>query len=228
VLDFADEIPLSGLSVTHPHKSAFLDRLERIDPLGASVGAINTVVRSQGKFYGYNTDVAGILEPLSAVLPLRGAKVLVLGAGGAARAAVFGLRSCGAHVFIHNRTRARAQALATAAKAKVVGRPELKKMEFQALIQATPVGQFPKIKESPLAADEIHAGVVFDLVYNPQETALARLARAKGARVIPGLEMFVHQGARQFELWTGKPAPVEEMRREVLAALQEPASAQGT
>jgi len=223
VLDFADEIPLSGFSVTHPYKSAFLNRMERLDPIAKAVGAINTVVRSQGKFYGYNTDVAGIVEPLAQALPLRGAKVLVLGAGGAARAAVFGLRSRGAQVFIHNRTRQRAQALAAAAKAKVVGRQELKKLEFQAIVHATPVGQYPKVKESPLAADEIHAPVVFDLVYNPLETALARLARAGGARVISGMEMFVLQGARQFELWTGKPAPVEEMRREVLAALTEPA-----
>lgn len=219
VLDFADEIPLSGLSVTHPHKSAFLNRLERIDPLGEAIGAINTVVRSQGKFYGYNTDVAGVVEPLAQALPLRGAKILVLGAGGAARAAVFGLRSRGAHVYIHNRTRSRAQALATAARAKVVSRADLKKLDFQAVVHATPVGQFPKVKESPLAADEIHAPVVFDLVYNPLETALARLAHAAGARVIPGIEMFVHQGVRQFELWTGKPAPAEEMRRAVLAAL---------
>ena len=228
VLDFAEEIPLSGMSVTHPHKSAFLDQLERMDPLAEAVGAVNTVVRSQGKLYGYNTDVAGVVEPLGQAVPLRGAKILVIGAGGAARAAVFGLRSRGAHVFIHNRTRPRAQALATAAKAKVVGRPELKKMEFAAIVHATPVGQYPKVKESPLAADEILAPVIFDLVYNPYETQLAKLARAKGARVIPGMEMFVYQGARQFELWTGKPAPVEEMRREVLAALQEPASAQGT
>ncbi|MGH9480856.1 MAG: shikimate dehydrogenase family protein, partial [Terriglobales bacterium] len=139
--------------------------------------------------------------------------------GGAARAAVFGLLSRGAQVYIHNRTRARAQKLATQAKAKVVGRAELKTLEFQALVHATPVGQFPKVNESPLAPGELHAPVVFDLVYNPLETALTRMARAAGARVIPGVEMFVLQGARQFELWTGKPAPIDEMRREVLAAL---------
>lgn len=223
VLHAADAIPLHGLSVTHPHKAALLKKLERLDPLAEAVGAINTVVRSQGKFYGYNTDVAGIVEPLSEVLPLRGAKVLVLGAGGAARAAVFGLRSRGAQVYIHNRTKARADKLAAQAKAKVVGRPELKKLEFQALVHATPVGQFPKVRESPLRRDELHAGIVFDLVYNPMETELLRMARAAGARIIPGAEMFVRQGARQFELWTGKPAPLDEMRRAVQAALAAPA-----
>ncbi len=219
VLDCADEIPLSGLSVTHPYKSAFLDQLERLDALAEAVGAINTVVRSQGKLYGYNTDIAGVVEPLGAALPLRGAKILVVGAGGAARAAVFGLRSRGAHVFIYNRTRAHAQALASAAKAKVVSRTDLKKLSFQALVHATPVGQYPKVQESLLESDEIHAEVVFDLVYNPLETELARRARAAGARVINGVEMFVHQGARQFELWTGKPAPLDAMRAAVLKEL---------
>jgi 3-dehydroquinate dehydratase / shikimate dehydrogenase len=219
VLDLADEIPLSGFSVTHPYKSAFLDRLERIDPLGKLVGAINTVVRSQGKFYGYNTDIAGVVEPLSQALPLRGAKILVVGAGGAARAAVFGLRGNGAHVFIYNRTREHAQKLAAEARAKVVPRADLKKLSFQAIVHATPVGQYPKVGEALLEPDEIHAPVVFDLVYNPLETELLRRARAQGARVIPGFEMLALQGARQFELWTGKPAPLEDMRRELFTAL---------
>jgi 3-dehydroquinate dehydratase/shikimate dehydrogenase len=225
VLDFADDIPLSGFSVTHPHKSAFLDRLERIDPMGKQVGAINTVVRSQGKFYGYNTDVAGVVEPLAQAVPLRAAKVLVLGAGGAARAAVFGLRSHGAQVFICNRTREHAQKLAAEARAKVVARADLKKLSFQAIVHATPVGQYPKVGESPLEADEIHAPVVFDLVYNPLETELLRRARGLGARVIHGFEMLALQGARQFELWTGKPAPLEDMRRELFTALTTPPDA---
>jgi 3-dehydroquinate dehydratase/shikimate dehydrogenase len=122
-------------------------------------------------------------------------------------------------VFIYNRTRAKAQALATAAKAKVLAKSELKKLSFAAIVHATPVGQYPKIGESLLEPDEIHAPLVYDLVYNPLETELARRARAAGAQVIPGLEMLVTQGARQFELWTGKPAPVADMRAEVLRAL---------
>ncbi|MGH9486258.1 MAG: shikimate dehydrogenase [Terriglobales bacterium] len=219
VLDLAGEVPLQGLSITHPFKSAMLEHLERVDPLGTAVGAVNTVVRSQGKFYGYNTDVAGIVEPLSQALPLRGARILVVGAGGAARAAVFGLRSQGAQVFIFNRTRARGVALAKAAKAKPVSRGELKTMNFQAIVHATPVGQYPNEGESLLAREEIRAAVVFDLVYNPRETELLRRAQAAGAQTISGVEMLVIQGARQFELWTGKPAPVDAMRGEVLAAL---------
>ncbi|MGH9468341.1 MAG: shikimate dehydrogenase [Terriglobales bacterium] len=224
VLELAAEVPLQGISVTHPYKSEILALLERVDPLGAAVGAVNTIVRSQGKFYGYNTDVAGVLEPLGQALPLRGAKILVLGAGGAARAAVFGLRSQGAHVSIFNRSRPRAEALAKAAKAKVVKRADLKKLEWQAIVHATPVGQYPNERESLLASDEIHAPVVFDLVYNPRETELLRRAQAAGAQTISGAEMLVVQGARQFELWTGKPAPMDIMRSEVLAALSEPAA----
>lgn len=221
VLEAASEVPLQGISVTHPYKTTILDLLERVDPLGAAVGAVNTIVRSQGKFYGYNTDVAGIVEPLGQALSLRGARILVLGAGGAARAAVFGLRNQGAQVSIFNRTRSHAEVLAKAAKAKVVSRADLKKLAWQAIIHATPVGQYPNERESLLTSDEIHAQVVFDLVYNPKETELARRARAAGAQVISGVEMLVIQGARQFELWTGKPAPLETMRAEVLAALAE-------
>ncbi len=224
VLEMADAVPLSGISVTHPYKQEVLEYMERVDPLGAAVGAVNTVVRVQGKLFGYNTDVVGVVEPLSQALSLRGAKILVLGAGGAARAAVFGLRAEGAQVFIYNRTRTKAQALATAAKAKVVGKPDLRKLSFSAIVHATPVGQYPKIGESLLESDEIHAPLVYDLVYNPLETELARRARAAGAQVIHGIEMLVTQGARQFELWTGKPAPVADMRAEVLRALMPTAS----
>ncbi|MGH9476830.1 MAG: shikimate dehydrogenase [Terriglobales bacterium] len=222
VLELAAEVPLRGISITHPFKTAILDQLERVDPLGAAVGAVNTVVSSKGKFYGYNTDVAGIVEPLSRVLALRGAKILVVGAGGAARAAVFGLRARGAQVAIFNRTRAHAQKLAAAAKAKVVGKADLQKLSWQAIVHATPVGQYPNEGESLLASDEIHAPVVFDLVYNPLETELLRRAKTAGAQTINGVEMLVIQGARQFELWTGKPAPVDSMRAAALAALAQP------
>jgi 3-dehydroquinate dehydratase/shikimate dehydrogenase len=222
VLNSADSLAISGLSVTQPHKSAFLERLDGIDPIAKKIGAINTVVCIGGKLYGYNTDIGAILTPLQAEVPLKGARVLVLGAGGAARAATFGLRDRGAEVFILNRTPEHAQKLAKETKSKAIKRTELKKAQFDAIINATPVGQHPKTKLSPLTADEIHARVVFDLVYNPLETELLRLARQAGARVIPGVEMFVRQGALQFEIWTGKPAPIDDMRREVLARLQSP------
>jgi 3-dehydroquinate dehydratase/shikimate dehydrogenase len=228
VLRNVERIPLHGFSVTQPYKSAILARLAGVDALARKVGAVNTVVRTNGKLYGFNTDVAGILAPLQATLPLKGARTLVIGAGGAARAAVFGLREQGAHVSILNRTAAHAAALAKSARAQVVRRNGLKKLQFDVIINATPVGQFPHVKQSPLEAAEIHAAVAFDLVYNPFETEFLRRARAAGAKPIHGIEMFVVQGARQFEIWTAKPAPLEEMRREALAALLATNSSNGT
>jgi len=223
------EVPIQGLSVTMPLKQDVLPYLERTDPLSARIGAVNTVLRAQdGKFYGFNTDVAGILGPLERRLPLANARVLVLGAGGVARAAVFGCRDKGAEVFIANRTPETAQKLARQAGAKYIKREALAKTSFDVIINATPLGMTgmagKNVPASPLEAAEIDARFVFDLVYNPLETPLLRLARQKGATPISGVEMFVHQGARQFEIWTGKPAPEEEMLRVVLHALRQSSS----
>lgn len=213
----ATSLPLHGFSVTIPHKSSILPLLHNVDDLARKVGAVNTVVRSQGRFYGYNTDVAGIVTPLSGHLPLRNARVLVLGAGGAARAAVFGLAAQGSTVSLFNRTKSHGQKLAEAAGAELITRrTELRKRDFDVIINATPVGQYPHTDASPLDAQEIRARILFDLVYNPMETALVRLARQAGLRIIPGVEMFIHQGVRQFELWTAKPAPIDEMRHVVM------------
>ena len=213
------EIPIHGLSVTMPYKEAIVEELDNSDPLTQKTGACNTVVRAQdGKLYGFNTDVAGIVQPLEQRIMLSGAKVLVLGAGGAARAAVFGLKARGAEVFILNRTPAPAQKLARQAKAKVIKRGDLKKLSFDVIINATPIGM-DNGKTSPLNEKEIRAKLVMDMVYCEAETRFLRLARAQGATVVPGWEMFVYQGARQFEIWTGKPAPLSEMQNEVQTAL---------
>jgi 3-dehydroquinate dehydratase/shikimate dehydrogenase len=218
------EIPLHGLSITMPYKQAILEHLDNTDAHTSKIGACNTVVRGQdGKLYGFNTDTAGVVRPLEQRITIEGSKVLVLGAGGAARAAVFGLKERGADVWILNRRAAPAQKLARQAKAHSIKRPDLRKMAFDVIINATPVGMTSA--ESPLKENEIQAKVVFDMVYDPVETPLLKIARAKGLAVIPGVEMFVHQAARQFEIWTGKPAPADDMLRAVTIALQERASA---
>jgi 3-dehydroquinate dehydratase/shikimate dehydrogenase len=224
----AREVPIQGLSITMPLKRDVMPLLERTDPLSAKIGAVNTILRAQdGKFYGFNTDVAGIIAPLERRLSLKNAKILVLGAGGAARAAVFGCRDKGAEVFILNRTLETAQKLARQSGSKTIKREAVAKTHFDVIINATPIGmagQAPKhTPTSPLEAAEINARYVFDLVYNPVETPLLRLARQKGIPVITGIEMFVQQGARQFEIWTGKPAPEEEMLRVVLHSLRKAA-----
>ncbi len=218
-------IPLHGISVTMPYKEAILKHLDNTDSHTTKIGACNTVVRAQdGKLYGFNTDAAGVVRPLERRLPtLEGAKILVLGAGGAARAAVFGLKERGCEVYILNRTTAPAKKLARQARARTVKRADLKKLSFDVIVNATPVGM-GNTRETPLQEHEINARYVFDMIYDPAETRLLKLARERGAQVIPGIEMFVQQAARQFEIWTGKPAPGDEMLRTVLLALQERAA----
>jgi 3-dehydroquinate dehydratase / shikimate dehydrogenase len=143
----------------------------------------------------------------------------VLGAGGAARAAVFGLVEHGAEVLVVNRTHEHAVTLARQAKAKSLKHELLAKQRFDVIINATPCGMAGFKQEMPIAENELNAGLVFDMVYNPLETPLLKLAKSRGIPVITGLEMFVQQGARQFEIWTGKPAPIIEMQSAVTNAL---------
>ncbi len=219
------DIPIHGLSVTMPYKEDIIQHLDKTDALTAKIGACNTVVRSQdGKLYGFNTDVAGVVRPLEQRIHLQGAKILVLGAGGAARAAVFGLKERGADVCILNRTAGPAQKLAKQAKAKVINRSQLKKLEFEVIINATPVGMEGNKDPLPIAEAEFKAKYFFEMVYTPAETRMVKIARERGLHVILGSEMFVQQGARQFEIWSGKPAPVQEMQRVVEYALAQRAA----
>ncbi len=219
------QIPIQGVSITMPHKQAILKYLERMDPLSEKIGAVNTVTRFEGKLYGVNTDVAGIVVPLEKRLTLRGAKILVLGAGGSARAAVFALRDKGADVFLLNRTPETAAKLAKQSGAKVIKREAVAKTSFDVILNATPIGMAGNTSPQILTAEDLNAKLVFDIVYNPIETPLLRLARERNIPIITGVEMFVQQGVRQFEIWTGKPAPEEEMRRVVLHALKQQADA---
>lgn len=227
LLTLTREVPLHGLAITMPFKAEIIKHLAKTDALSEKIGACNTVVRAQdGKLYGFNTDVAAVIRPLERRLPLRGAKILVLGAGGAGRAAVFGLVEKGAEVFIWNRTAETAKKLARQAKAKVIRREQIAKTNFDVIINTTPVGMRGVKPATILEPKELNTRLVFDLVYNPIDTPLIRMAREKGLPVITGVEMFVHQGARQFEIWTGKPAPEEEMLRVVVHALRQESAKQ--
>ena len=224
LLACVQDIPIRGLSITMPYKQEILSVLENSDPLTRQIGACNTVVRAaDGKLYGFNTDVAGVIVPLEQRMNLAGARVLIVGAGGVARAAAFGLKAKGAEVFLTNRTAEKGQTLARQAKVKYMKRPDVAKQQFDVIINATPVGM-NNDKQSPLEEKELNTKYVFDLVYTPAETKLVKMARAKNIQVIPGLEMFVQQGARQFEIWTGKPSPVAEMAYVVTKALERQAA----
>jgi 3-dehydroquinate dehydratase/shikimate dehydrogenase len=225
--DCVRDIPIHGLSITMPYKTAILSYLDNTDSHTTKIGACNTVVRAQdGNLYGFNTDSAGVVRPLEQRITIEGAKILVLGAGGAARAAVYGLKERGAEVYVLNRTFAQAQKLARSARARTLKRADLKKLSFEVIINATPVGMGTS-QESPLNQDEIKAHYVFEMIYDPPETRFMKLARAAGAEVIPGVEMFVHQAARQFEIWTGKPAPWDDMLRVVTKILEERSAKNG-
>jgi len=215
------ELPLAGVAITMPLKREVLPNLDHMDALTGQIGACNTLrVTADGKLYGFNTDVEGIVRPLERRLKLRGARVAVIGAGGAARAAAFGLVDQGAEVFIVNRTHEHAVALAKAAGASAMKHEQLAKHRVDVLINSTPCGMAGSAQSHPISEKELNAELVFDMVYNPLETPLLKLAKSRGIPVINGLEMFVQQGARQFEIWTGRRAPEAQMLRVVERALR--------
>jgi len=207
---------ISGFSVTLPHKGAILRYLDDCDPLAAEIGAANTVVvRGGGKLYGYNTDYVGVLRALERRLPLVGSRVLVLGAGGSARAVAFALARAGANIRICARRIEKARALARAVGGEGIERRRLRAEFFDAIVNTTPVGMFPRVDESPLELRELNCRLVFDLIYRPAETRLLRLAARRGIETVSGLQMFVAQGLAQWEIWTGELAPVREMAEAV-------------
>jgi 3-dehydroquinate dehydratase/shikimate dehydrogenase len=210
---------VAGLSVTIPHKETILRWLDGCDPLAARIGAVNTVVvRGGGRLYGYNTDYVGVLRSLEQRMRLEGSRVLLFGAGGAARAAAFALAQAGSIVCLSARRPERARALARAVGGQVVERATLKREFFDAIVNCTPVGMHPR-GGSPLTSAELNCRIVMDMVYRPRETELLRLARHKGIDIISGLEMFLAQGFAQYEIWTGERAPESAMRRAVVSAL---------
>ena len=209
---------IAGFSVTLPHKESILRHLDDCDALAADVGAVNTVVVRSGRLCGYNTDYVGVLKSIERRVPLAASRVLLFGAGGSARAAAFALARAGASVSVCARRPARARALARAVGGEVVDRRALRRASFDAIVNCTPVGMYPG-RGSPLQASELNCQVVMDLIYRPQKTDLLRLAERRGIATISGVEMFLLQGAAQFEIWTGRRAPVATMRRALLGAL---------
>lgn len=211
-MKLAAKLPVAGFSVTIPHKQKILRYLDHVEPLAKRIGAVNTVWRKAGRWRGTNTDVDGVLKPLSKHFRLAHATVLVVGYGGAARAAAFALRDAGAEVTVTGRDLRRASALAKAVNAKVLSLEQASSAAYDALVHATPVGMHPKIDES-LFPDSIPADVVFDMIYNPHETRLLKHAREQGCEVIHGADMFLEQAAQQFEIWSGESAPREVMQK---------------
>ena len=212
---------VKGLSVTLPHKVAVMAYLDDIDQTAAGIGAVNTIVHHDGKLIGYNTDCQGAINALQAQTTIEGKTVAIIGAGGAARAIGLGLATVAKRLTILNRSRKSGERLAAGLQAEFLPLDECQPKRYEILINTTPVGMYPDTAATPIAKQALSKDmVVMDIVYNPLHTRLLKNAAAIGCRTITGLDMFVFQGALQFELWTGKSAPVEVMRQTVLEALK--------
>jgi len=224
---------IRGLNVTTPHKVAIIPFLDELDPLVERIGAVNTIVNDDGVLTGYNTDATGFLQALldKGVKPER-KNTVILGAGGASRAISFILAERGTHLVILNRLLELDWAEELAQRISQVFKKEVRALELNEknlemmlegadiLINATSVGMSPDVDETPVPARLLKpALIVFDIVYNPIQTRLLKEAEAAGAQTIGGLDMLVWQGAIAFEKWTGRKAPLDLMRREVIKAL---------
>jgi 3-dehydroquinate dehydratase/shikimate dehydrogenase len=216
-LPLLSELPVAGLAVTHPHKIAMSAYCDELDPTAAEVGAVNTVVRRWNRLVGYNTDVEGGIAPLRRRIDLKGARVGILGMGGAARALARGLRQEGAEVVLYARHPAGDETLAGRLGVRIEDWSRAPSFRGQALINATPVGMDPSPEETPLPWDRLPAAVAYDLVYRPARTRFLREAAEAGATIIEGGEMFLEQALRQFEILNGCAAP-RSLFESILAA----------
>ena len=215
-----------GASVTIPHKVSAVSFLDSLEPTARHIGAINTIVAEGGILKGYNTDAIGALRALrESDVALKGRQVVMLGSGGAARAIAFAL---GAETGIDRLTilgideqertvlvRDLRLKVGMAVQESLLDESMLRKVlpDTHVLIHCTPTGMSPKVQQTSVPAALLHSGLtVMDIVYNPRDTQLLKDAKAAGCRVIPGLEMFLHQAAAQFELWTNQAAPADVMR----------------
>lgn len=212
---------IAGFSVTLPWKERILRHLDDCDPLAEKIGAVNTVlVRRNGKLYGCNTDYVGVLRALERRVRLRGSRVLLYGGGGVARAVAFALAQGGAIVCVCSRRPEQARQLARAVGGVVVERPRLRREFFDAIVNCTPVGMYPRTSASPLRADELNCRLVFDTIYRPMRTRLLQLAERRGIQTVSGVDMFIAQGVAQWEIWTELRAPETAMQKVVLKTLR--------
>jgi 3-dehydroquinate dehydratase/shikimate dehydrogenase len=202
--DFVDNFPgmLGGFSITMPHKQHIISFLDEIDPVADKIGAVNTVVNRGGKLIGYNTDMIGVLRPIAEKRQIRDRHVTLLGAGGAARAIAVGIVENGGILTILNRTVVKAEKLAEELNCNYGPLSDFKGIQTDILINMTSVGMQPNTDETPVDTDLVRNMVVFDGIYNPPKTKLLLEAEKNGCTVFPGTEMFIHQAAEQFRLWT--------------------------
>ena len=222
---------IRGFNVVLPHKTAIIKFLDELDEAAQEVGAVNTILNDEGRLIGYNTDGSGAAMALEEQdVDPSDKRIILIGAGGAARAIAFTLARGARSIFVLNRTQHRALKLAKDIERrigkKILTRSLTRNSLLEALqdadilINATSVGMYPKTKQTVATRKILHSGmVVFDIVYNPVKTLLLSEAEAAGAKTITGVGMLVHQGAEAFKIWTNHSPPVEVMRRAVMKGL---------
>ena len=213
---------IRGLSVTAPHKSAVMNSLDWVEPAAKEIGAVNTILVQDHQLHGYNTDAAGFISPLHDRCPsLKGARCAVIGAGGAARAALWGLQNQKAHAALFVRDPVKANRVAAEFGIECYPIAEASFDGFDIVVNATPLGTLGTRENETVATAEQLLGVrlAYDLVYNPLETRFQREARMAGCQTIGGVHMLIAQAVDQFKLWTGKQPDLAVMRAAALKAL---------
>jgi shikimate dehydrogenase len=203
---------IKGLSVTIPYKADVIPLLDEVDDMALKIGAVNTIVNQDGILKGYNTDAVGALKALEEKTKISGKRCLIIGAGGAARAIGYILKDKGLDVIVANRSLERGEALCRDMGCEFIPLSGLEYQTADILINTTPVGMVPETELLPVPEKVLNGGmVVMDIIYNPLETRLIKIAKSMGCVSINGLSMFIHQGAEQFRLWTGLDAPISVM-----------------
>lgn len=208
-------LAIRGFGVSHPFKQDVIAALDDLHPIARRIGAVNTVVNEGRRLVGHNTDWVGAVRALEEVTSLSAARVLLLGAGGAARAIAFGLRERAARTTIANRDEAKAARIAAEVDARATGLDEAyRAADYEIVINATTLGQADVSSDSPVPDAALRVGqIVMDIVYKPLSTRLLAAAHEKGATAVDGGRMLLHQAAAQFEIYTGRPAPLDAMNR---------------
>jgi shikimate dehydrogenase len=215
-----------GVSITLPFKTEVVSLLDGIEGLAKKIGAVNTIANRGGKLIGYNTDCDGALKALEERMDLRGKRVVLLGAGGAARAIGFGLKERRVPLIVVNRSKERGQALSKELRCDYLPMSSLVRMkagelEADVIINATPLGMYPRDGKTPFPKELLKKGMmVMDIVYQPLQTKLLREAKEKGCVTVDGLEMLIRQGMAQFEIWTGRRLEIEKVKKDLRQALE--------
>ena len=208
-----------GGSITVPHKEKITEHLDEIDETSQSIGAVNTVHAQGGKLFGSNTDWIGVVRALEQVTELRGKRCLVLGAGGAARAAIYGLQKEKAYIFLMNRSESRGRQLAAEMNCTFVNWQSWDRLKVDIVVNATTVGMSTTRDQSLVPLHWLKdTMVILDMVYLPLQTKLIKDAQQAGCVCVHGLDMLLYQGVAQFEVWTERVAPIEVMRKALMAA----------